>query len=198
MSNFWLPKVVNDLDARQRMQMAKDMGFAGIIAGTQIPSVCAQQVNAAVAVGMWADVYHYLKFDVLASRQAEAILDAVDGIADRINIVWLDFEAAPPASMSTENMRLWISILVDILRASGLRLGIYTRKLWWELCTGDTEALSNLLLLWPTEYDLSPPFNQAWWDAHGFGGWAAPTWVQFAADANIAGMNVDINERYAP
>ena len=195
MSNYWLPGPISDQDAHQRMQLAKDQGFTGIIAGTQVPSLCNQQVKAALSVGMWADIYHYINWSISVTDQANTILYAIEDVRDRVNVVWIDIEETPPNGWSHTDVLDFISRMVFHLWNHGCIVGIYTSHYKWNSFTGNSDTF-NHLMLWPTEYDEDPPFDASWWARKNFGGWEAPTWVQFAENANVAGMNVDLNERY--
>lgn len=195
MANFWLPGPVSDTVAIAYMQAVKDLGYVGVICGTQVPSVCNQQIRAAHAVGLWVDVYHYVVWHNSMLNQVAQIIDAIGG--EHIGVVWIDAEDDPPSNWTPFDVNSAISVMAESLWAQNYTSGIYTRASWWVQFTGNTSGFRHMLL-WCTEYDLAPPYDFAWWSTHSFGKWPAPTWIQFKADQNIAGLNVDLNENYLP
>lgn len=200
MSNWWLSGPVTDEIARLCMLNIMKQGYTGAIVGTQIPSIGNQQAKAALSVGMWADGYHYVKFDQDYLQNAAQADYTFEDVKDRLGILWLDLEDTPPAEMiggvgSHGSLLNYIALMVEELEERGYLVGIYTRKQWWKDYTGDT-AFFEHLPLWCTEYNLDPPYDASWWARNSFGGWDAPIWVQYKADVDVAGVNVDLNERF--
>ncbi len=196
-SNFWVDSPVSDDQAYGMMLLARADGQSGVMCGTHIPSVTNQQIKAALKVGLWADIFIFAEWDWAVMRTlCDQAMNAVSDVLPQLGVVWLDCEATPPADWSQVDVKAAISAYVSYLFGLGFRVGIYTRKQWWETYVGNTNGW-NHLILWCVDIDNPPPFNAAWWATHAFGGWAAPTWVQYVFDRPVFGMKADLSQRYA-
>ena len=196
-SNWWLPGPVSDDEARARMTEAFNNGYLHIMAATSIPSVTNQQVKAGLAVGLTADIYHYVVWTRGSLAQIEQARYSVEDMLSNVDICWIDLEAIPPSTFSANSVRTEISILVNAAYGAGFkRVGIYTRKSWWIAHTENSSGWSHLPL-WTTDWDNPPPYDAAWWEANKFGGWERPVWIQNEHDILRFGMNVDLSVRPA-
>lgn len=195
MSNWWLGGPVTDEMARICMMNIQKQGYTGVIAGSQVPSIGNQQAKAALSVGMWADGYHYVKFDQDYLQNAAQADYTFEDVKDKLGILWLDLEEVPPEEWSTGVLLNFVSLMVEELEERGYLVGIYTRKQWWKDYMKSTAFFTHLPL-WCTEYNLDPPYDASWWERNSFGGWDAPIWVQYKDDVDVAGVNVDLNERF--
>ena len=181
-SNYWLPSPVSDEEAVARMTKAKELGYSHLMAGTQIPSVCYQQLTAGLSASMTVDAYVYLtpnyEYEV---SMAEWAVDELP-----ISRLWLDAEAD---SLTLEQLKSAIRYAKSL---GVTRLGIYTRRPWWEE-RGNNEVIGKRIPLWTAHYDDTPLLTPAYWRINGYGGWWKPYWKQYAQNQQIAGMNVDLN-----
>ena len=188
LSNFWLPGPINDDEAFERMHQAKEEGYSHVIAlaNPPFPSVCNQQLDAAVRAGMTIDAYWYVYFSRDLETQIEICRYATEGLP--VGKLWIDLEDEPnsdPYSVLGQ-----ISLLAKLARGKGFDPAIYTRRDWWFRNTGDSRKFSSYKL-WIAEWDdvnVCTPTN-----FRGLGGWWRPAWKQWLANQEVAGMKVDLN-----
>jgi GH25 family lysozyme M1 (1,4-beta-N-acetylmuramidase) len=167
-------------------------GFDFLIAGTQVPSVTRQQIEAALAAGLEAQAYVYLYWSRDTAAEVLRALDAVAGLP--VTRLWLDCEdharGLSPAAI--------VERIEAALRAAGdMPAGIYTGRWWWPANTGDATAFSHLPL-WHAEYRGAVDAPPAPHDFRPYGGWQSPALWQFQGTTTVCGFSVDLNVEFSP
>lgn len=167
-----------------------------LMAGTQIPSICNQQVQAVRAKGWTTDVYVQLETatDLTAAMQdAKYAVEDVEGYfkTGSPERLFLALEAVPPGHNPSDTFQ-WIDAAKKAaLKAGFKRIGIYTRKSWWDFYVS-TDVLFSTMPLWYANYNdkmLTPRV----WREEGFGGWYTPAWKQYRQNEPINGQLFDLN-----
>ena len=184
-SNFWLPGPVSDDEALRLMQEAKRQGYSRVIAGTQIPSVCFQQLQAAYRAGQ--EIQAYLQLNPTQDLHTQ-VLEA-DRAVDTLPIsrLWVTVEWRGPEYL----LAVLTSALADCRRTSFPYLGIYTNMSNWARHMSDT-AIFRSYPLWWAGYGNSALDAHEWRGA-GFGGWWRPSMKQWLQNVDVVGMNCDQN-----
>lgn len=100
--------------------------------GTFVDPRMGEYLQGAAAAGLAVDIYHYVRFGLSASHQADIILKCwAHAIAVApVGRLWLDWEDTAPMirSMSVEQRREWMQMLITAL--GNIPGGDYTAK-WW-------------------------------------------------------------------
>ena len=193
-SNFWLPGPVSDRAAFAFMDEAQMDGVKRVIAGTQIPSVCNQQLVAAANCGMDIQAYVQLSwshdwYDIF--RQFDNTSGARWAVGDLpVSMLWVALEGEPKRDyVHTHSL---ISEAIRAAKRHGFKkVGLYTNPSWWAEKMGNTRDFRSY------------PFWLAYYDDVAdrrvgpvVGGWSgryAPRMKQYNQNRNLAGMNVDWN-----
>ena len=166
------------------------------ICGTQVPSVCDQQLTTFWNAGFSVDSY------VQPGRDSD-----LRGLA--LKAKWA-CEAFPSFFMPTGRSRAWFALEVNpltdalawlesgirALKAVGfLRIGIYTRQGAWDNIIGpDGDSLGRKYPIWYANYDDFAPLTSRIWRLEGFGGWWKPSWKQYAQNIDFGGQPFDLNQ----
>jgi len=103
-------------------------------------------------------------------------------------MIWLDIERLSwPANQAAN--RVFITDLISAGKAKGKNIGVYTNYNNWQSIVGLDWTGASSLPLWYAHYDNSPNFG----DFVPFGGWTKPAIKQYAGDATVCGVSVDLN-----
>lgn len=191
-SNYWLDLPVTDEVAFEKMREAKALGKAGVMIGTHDVPLATQQSNAGMMSGLWTDVFAYLLFDGDDRRRVTKA-----AAVPHSGICWIDCEEIGELNpdintLRHEDVRNMIADAVSDAWSLGLRPAIYTRPEWWRAYTGDCDWFSNYPL-WVADPDGVAVLDAAYWAKNRFAGVTMPTWKQYAFNASLAGMNVDLS-----
>lgn len=143
------------------------------------------------AAGAWAagftqvDVYHFpVQRTKTAAAQAGETLGFLAAHGVKFGRLWLDVEGAIDGATwwpdPDDNLR-FIGEFVAAVAAAGATAGIYCSTAGWTTIAGGRTDHGDLPL---------------WWSSHGkeftpFGGWSAPTMVQYAYDTAHCGIVYD-------
>ncbi len=102
--------------------------------------------------------------------------------------VWLDVEDEYAGEATTIIVK--VGAAETLCRSAGVASGIYTRRGYWRGKVENTTAFSHLLL-----FDAWPPHQNPdeFWP---YGDWDRATVRQYGFDANLAGVNVDLDSRW--
>ena len=169
-----------------------------LIAGTQVPSVCNQQLWKALDAGLNIDCYVQLKStdvgETLKQTMAMAAYSVEDlrgffttGAKERI---YLGFEVNLPTGQSGIS---WIDQCKKAaLKAGFKRVGIYTAKWWWNAYVINSQYLFTTMPLWYAHYDYILPTPESWRE-EGFGGWWKPAMKQYNDNVWFQGRRFDLN-----
>lgn len=192
-SNFWLPGIVSDYEARQLMGAVKDLGFKRVIAGTQVPSVCYQQLDAASNVGLEIAAYIQMDWSKSVSEQLYNAQYAIDTLRIKDLAITVETPVLSVAGMHFEPKQLTQAF--SMARKLGFKnLSIYTNFDNWNRLMHNSEAFRSYPL-WYAHYDDLANVNSARaWRVDGFGGWWQPAMKQYAQNVDVAGINADLNE----
>jgi hypothetical protein len=152
---------------------------------------CPANVAGAWAAGVeFVDVYH---FPVINNKtpggQAKEDLDYLAAHNVRFGRMWLDVEGNRTSGSWHADPQFnvqFIQSFVATVQAAGVVAGIYCGTEGWADITGNTTQLAAIPL---------------WWSSHGkpfatFGGWTAPTLVQYAYDTSKCGLVYDSDYVY--
>jgi GH25 family lysozyme M1 (1,4-beta-N-acetylmuramidase) len=167
----------------QQMQCLARRGVRRVIVGVQRRAVARQQLATAVAAGIEIEAYVYLYLRSDVARRVRAALETLDGFP--VRRLWLDAEDTTSGLASAE--------VVERLRQArdacgDFPTGIYTGAWWWRPRTGDSSAFSDLPL-WVAQYDGRRSLD----GVPGFGGWRRPRMKQYAANAQLCGVHLNLN-----
>jgi len=190
-SNFWLPTPVIDDMARELMRTAKTIyGVQRVIAGTQVPSICYQQLDAALSEGLAIDAYVQFAAEEAIEPQFDGQTGARWAVgALPIKTLWITVEEQD----FIIDYRAKLAEAIKVAKANGFRdLGIYTNQNNWLSQMGDTLDYRSYKLWWAS-YGLPDTLRAPAWRSGGFGGWWKPALRQYSQNMLLAGMNVDYN-----
>ena len=167
----------------QQMQCLARRGVRRVIVGAQRRAVARQQLATAVAAGLEVEAYVYLYLRSDVAQRVRAALETVDGF--RVRRLWLDAEDTTSGLSAAE-------VVERLQRArdacGDFPAGIYTGAWWWRPRTGDSSAFSDPPL-WVAQYDGRRSLD----GVPGFGGWRRPRMKQYAANAQLCGVHLDLN-----
>ena len=169
----------------EQMAEIKAAGITKLIAGTQVPSVCWQQLLTAKDAGLLVEAYLQLDWSKSAKDQIESAAWAVGGLIFLTERLWIVVEN--PSGLS---FQAFLGDAVREARRLGFNPGIYTNRSSWVNMI-DEMAFKNLPLWW-AHYDGSY-YDAFAWRRDGFGGWWHPAMKQWAKDRHIAGVLCDLN-----
>ncbi len=172
----------------EQAALLRDQGRKAIV-GCHDPVIAIAQIQALRAHCVEVELYQHFYFSIPLQREIdklEQVIDAI-GFAPRI---WIAEEDTVPAGVSPDVVVGWIQevIIQTVADLSPTKLGIYTRKGWWQEATADTTRFTNLPL-WVAQYDGIS--NLSVYD--GFGGWWTCAMKQYDNDVDIGGVNVDLD-----
>jgi GH25 family lysozyme M1 (1,4-beta-N-acetylmuramidase) len=176
----------------QSARCLRAAGFEFLIAGTQVPSVTRQQLEAAIAAGLEAQAYVYLYWSRDTAGEVRRALDGIAGLP--VSRLWLDCE---DAARGLSPGAIVERIEAALAACGDLPAGIYTGRWWWRAATGDSTAFAHLPL-WHAEYRGAIDSPPALHDFHPYGGWQAPALWQFQGTTAVCGFSVDLNVEFAP
>lgn len=187
-SNFWFPGPVGDDVATDALASAKALGYTRIIAGTQVPSVCWQQLSIAYTLGFALEAYVQFSADKDVTQQFSDARNAVDTLP--IRILWI-------AAEWPDNPAGYASLYKEAhaaARAHGfVKRGVYTNWDNWNRLMANTVEYRSLPL-WYANYDNVPYYDAPLWRVQGFGGWWKPAMKQHTANVPLGNLqNVDLN-----
>ena len=112
----------------------------------------------------------------------------LSGIHDgRFQIVWLDIEIYK-WNENIETNRNFIRGLVNELKSSEIRFGIYTSIRSWTAIVGDWTELSNEML-WYSQWNGAASFE----GFKPFGGWTKPSVKQYSGNQRLCNIDVDFD-----
>ena len=167
----------------QQMQCLARRGVRRVSVGAQRRAVARQQLATAVAAGLEVEAYVYLYLRSDVAQRVRAALETVDGF--RVRRLWLDAEDTTSGLSAAEV----VERLQRARNACGdFPAGIYTGAWWWRPRTGDSSAFSDPPL-WVAQYDGRRSLD----GVPGFGGWRRPRMKQYAANAQLCGVHLDLN-----
>ena len=152
---------------------------------------CLQNISRALAAGMQVEVYMFPSFR--SGNPAGQVDDLLSGLGQfRTLFIWVDIELRNPHWSADKNQnQQFVSGLFDTLDSRGASWGVYTNWVQWDEIVGNNWTRGSNRLLWYPHYDGKPDFT----DFRPFGGWAVPFMKQYAENAKVAGMTVDLNLR---
>lgn len=169
-------------------------GATRAIIGLQNGEIARGQYDALKAGGIERlDAYVYLPLPAGSTpakwgARVTAALAELEGRV--IGKLWLDCEDPVPAGMA--QMTVIAHISAAAVACEGIvNSGIYTRKDWWVMATGDSSLFSSYPLWNATNRhgaDYVPPA------APGYGGWLTAEMEQYWFDYPVVGFNVDWNQ----
>lgn len=186
-SQSWVPNIVTDAEALALMRAARKAGARRVVAGTQIPSVCNQQLVAADLAGMTIEAYLQIKWDRPFGPQLDEALWAIGG--EPIRRLWL---AVEPNFGDPDYRYLAEAVKTAKLVLPSSKLGTYSNYNSWVNLMGDPQAFGDMPYWW-AQYDAKNVITAPDWRKYGYGPWFKPTMKQYIPNAAFAGMNVDLN-----
>jgi len=125
------------------------------------------------------------------TKQLTELYNALKAANVQYGQIWLDIEGTQYWTTQTANRAFFEGLLKeaqDLGLISAGKLGVYTSASQWNPIMG-TYTKGSQFPLWYAHYDGKKDFS----DFSSFGGWARPNIKQFAGDATVCGMGVDIN-----
>lgn len=192
-SNYWQSGPVTDEEARAMLGQAREEGFKRIIAGTQRPSVCYQQLSIAQSFGF--ELAAYVQVDWSASLVSQ--FSAARYAIDTLPVKNLAITVEAPANSFSELMftpKLLSAAIAQAKKFNFKNVVIYTNWDNWHRLMDDSEAFRSYPL-WYAHYDgLANVESAHAWREDGFGGWWEPYMKQFSQNQLVAGMNVDLDD----
>jgi GH25 family lysozyme M1 (1,4-beta-N-acetylmuramidase) len=171
----------------EQARCLRQAGVEHLIAGTQVASICRQQLEAALEAGLTIDAYVYLHWrrDVVAEVQSAR--GTLAGL--QVGRLWLDCED-DPAGLSAAEV---VGRVGAALEACGpAACGIYTGRWWWLPGTGNSTEFAGLPL-WHAEYTFSPEARPDFDAFQSYGGWTRPSMWQFQGTTQVCGLSVDLD-----
>eukprot|EP00029_Vermamoeba_vermiformis_P012960 TRINITY_DN78_c0_g1_i1.p1 TRINITY_DN78_c0_g1~~TRINITY_DN78_c0_g1_i1.p1 ORF type:complete len:209 (-),score=36.46 TRINITY_DN78_c0_g1_i1:98-724(-) len=118
-------------------------------------------------------------------KQVSDMINNLGGAS--FGMLWLDIEGSQ-YWMDQASNRDFFSGLVQQAQAMGIHLGVYTSLSQWQPIMGDWNG-GSAFPLWYAHYDNNPSFS----DFSPFGGWSSPAIKQYAGDATLCGVGVDLS-----
>lgn len=184
-SNFWTPAPVSDQQAVEWMRHIRDVGVTRVICGTQVVSVCQQQLQAAREVGLERDIYIQVEWDLPFTAQVARAYHAAETTS--VRVAWVTVESLVRGLSAVGRQRA-LTRMLSAVRDCFPRQGIYTNYDNWVNRMGNTPRFHSYPL-WQADYN--PPFNL--WSGRGFGGWELPAMRQYEPNVLDWEVNVDRN-----
>lgn len=162
------------------MECWKAQGVTKAIPGIGYREPAIQQIRACAAGGIAVDCYRYLFGSRDVRDQVNFALETLGDSGVSIGCLWLDCE------WDTSGLRPYevVDRIQQAVDAASTfhSIGIYTRRLWWEAATDNTEQFKDLLLWDSTSLEFVP-----------YGGWTEPAMTQYKLDTNLCGFAVDLS-----
>jgi len=125
-------------------------------------------------------------------KQLTELYNALKAASVPYGQIWLDIEGPQYWTTQTANRAFFEGLLQEAqelgLTAAG-KLGIYTSLSQWNPIMGGAYTKGNKFPLWYAHYDSKKDFS----DFSPFGGWTHPNIKQYAGDATVCNMGVDLN-----
>lgn len=168
----------------------KAEGIRFLIAGTQKPVVCKQQLAVAKRAGLEIAAYAYLYFDQLFRSRMNTAIQICLGNTPYL-FLWLDVENEESGKNEPEIIAL-LHEVGEMCDRAGVAWGIYSSAPAWKALTGNCEDFKNVPL-WNAQWTGRPDFE----DFDAYGGWLKETMRQYLGDTTLAGVKVDMNVRRA-
>mgnify|MGYP001582451802 FL=1 len=138
------------------------------------------QIYALHESGLEMEGYIYLPLDKPLSNFRSYLDTALFLCLDMVDRVWLDCEE--------DGLDVIARIHEAVERFREFKVGIYTRRNWWETYIDDPENFSYLPL-WDADYDDVPDLE----DFTPYGGWTKRFGKQYAGNQPFCGTTVDFN-----
>ncbi len=157
-----------------------------LIAGTQEPLICQQQLAVARSAGLDIAAYVYLWFGYDIQAQVEDALRIISAYPD-IRL-WLDVEDEMN-NVAQADIRVAVGKAIEVCQTAKQPYGIYTSRSKWHRLTGDWDGPD--CPLWEAFYDGVDTFDYF----QPYGAWREPALKQYAGDVEFGGVKVDMNVR---
>lgn len=171
-------------------QAVRDLQAANcmfVIAGTQNPSITRSQLATAKLAGFDIAAYVYLYFGYDVRGQVEDALSQLVGFSEAR--LWLDVEDQDN-NLSQEQVTEKVVEAVDTCTAERRHWGIYTSRSKWNVLIGGNDIMRSGPL-WDAFYDGVDTFDYF----KPYGPWQEPSIKQYAGDARVGELLVDLNVR---